>query len=98
MFVGLLIVPGAFGVEDFRRDTGGFFGDVEAEDGMFPGLGTIEFARYGRPHHRARLVDVYAAPRTIGPARPAGIHQIAVRAVLAHPLREHRRVGARWQG
>src|SRR5215217_1223904 len=98
LVVSLLVRPGATGVEDARRDAGDFFGDVEAKDGMLPGLDVVEFARYRRPHHRARLGDVYAVSHPVGSTRPPGVDQVAARAVLAHPLGEHSRVDVRRQG
>src|SRR5215210_6431477 len=84
LVVGLFVVPGAAGVEDLGRDAGDFFGDVEAEDGVFPGLDVVELARYRRPHYRACLGDIYAASGTVGSARPAGVYEVAAGAVLAH--------------
>src|SRR5215203_5002761 len=81
LVVGAAVAPGAAGVEELAVDTGHLDGDVEAEEPILSRLGVVEPAPDHGSHHLAGGGDVDAAPRAVGTAGPAGVDQVAARAV-----------------
>src|SRR5688572_20955599 len=79
--VGFAILPGPAGVEEFAIDPGDLDWDVQAEERIFSRLGVVELAPDHGSHHLAGGGDVYAAPDTVGTARPSGVDQVAAGAV-----------------
>src|SRR5262245_27322545 len=92
--VSVWALPGVSRLQNFVRDVGAHYGDVNAEDRIWLRRDVCQSAVQRRSDHRAGVRDLHPMSFAVRPARPAGVDQPAMGMVFGNALAQQFGVNA----
>ena len=97
MIIGGFVAPHIARRQQFAGNIRHSFRDAQAKGGLTDELSGVEHAIHDSAHHGAGEAQINARANPERALMPAGIHQPALRIVLAQALTQHFSIGARAQ-